>query len=459
MGFSSGRKVVFAALLVLLVGCGGGGGGSSGSPPISSGGHTSGWNKASAIGNVRDNFYSFYSPMVAQNAAGDAMAVWLERHSGGLVVWAARYHGSAWGVAQALNTATLVTASDPRVALDANGRAVVVWSGMNGATATDHVPVKAIYFNGSTWGTETRLNVDPGTDQLVASLPDVAVKDAGRFEAVWQQTVAGGVSSIWSSEFDGSNWSSPALRSDGIHACDEPRIAGTGAGGAIAVWRQDNGSAADIYALRHSNGNWDLGATLISNAHSGTNFAESPRIAINTIGNAVVAWLDGVSGETSIQASIFDPTAATSPWSDPETLESNPEAASFPDVAIDPAGNAFVVWRQKTTSFVDGQMARYVAGTGWTKGIDFESQDTDIDLSHVGVDDSGNATVLWSQFSPYDLRARRLPANGSWETEAGIATAGTEALSVNANGQVVVIYRQFLGSFFDSAMYARVFTP
>src|SRR5262245_13072658 len=81
-----------------------------------------------------------------------------------------------------------------------------------------------------------------------------------------------------------------------------------------------------------------LGGTAISAAGEDT---QAPRVAVDAAGNATAVWL-GTEGATGLVKSSTRP--AGGPWSAPATLSAAGQNAGDPQIAVDPAGNATVVW-------------------------------------------------------------------------------------------------------------------
>lgn len=72
-----------------------------------------------------------YVPQIAVNANGDAIAVWVQSDGTDWNIYANRYNsGLGWGTAELIE-ACAGQASDPQVAVDQSGDAIVVWDQIN----------------------------------------------------------------------------------------------------------------------------------------------------------------------------------------------------------------------------------------------------------------------------------------------------------------------------------------
>jgi len=113
---------------------------------------------------------------------------------------------------------------------------------------------------------------------------------------------------IYSNYFDASSgsWSTAALieSSDAGNAY-APQIAIDGAGNAIAVWQQSDGTRFNIYSNRFdaSSGSWST-AALVESSDAGD--AYEPQIVINGAGNAMAVWYQSDGTRDSIYSNRFE---------------------------------------------------------------------------------------------------------------------------------------------------------
>ncbi|HEX2585131.1 MAG TPA: hypothetical protein VHL14_08360 [Steroidobacteraceae bacterium] len=266
-----------------------------------------GWGVSTRI-DMHNNVHSS-SPQIAIDANGNVMAVWSE-YSVGTVnsqIWANRYTaGSGWGAATLIQTESASDARDQRIAVDANGNAIAVW------TQTDNTGIYHIVANrysvASGWGTATHL--ETAVDGV--SYPEVAFDNSGNAFAVWVQRSPGHSISIWANRYTvtgaGTGWSTPTLiETDSEDGAITPRIAIDMSGNAIVVWEQTaHGNPNDnIWANRYTITNgWGTAATIETNDAGN---ATSPRVTVDTNGNAIAVWAQKNStGVYSIWANRFE---------------------------------------------------------------------------------------------------------------------------------------------------------
>jgi hypothetical protein len=263
-------------LTLLLTACGDDGGGGAPSSPIKA------WGAPTLI--ETDNTGDAFGGQVAFDAAGNALVVWTQfdgtRHN----IWANRYSASTglWGVAGPIETDTL-EASGPQVAFDATGNALVVW------TQIDSTPynIWANRYSASTglWGVAAPIETNAGFDFV----PRVAIDATGNALAVWTQ-FDGTNYSIWANRYSASTglWGVATRIENLAGDAEAPQIAIDTTGNALVVWRQFNNTRGSIWANRYSanTGFWGTATRIETNAGE----AADADVAIDAMGNALVVW-------------------------------------------------------------------------------------------------------------------------------------------------------------------------
>ncbi len=148
-----------------------------------------GWGTAALV--EMDAMADAREPRVAMDAAGNAFAVWLQSSNGKQSVWANRYvPGQGWGTRALVETDDTYAASEPRVGVDAAGNAVAIWVQSDGAS--DKVWSNRYRVADGAWGMAERIENVAGD----ASFPEVAVSDGGVAVAVWQK-LTGAVADVY----------------------------------------------------------------------------------------------------------------------------------------------------------------------------------------------------------------------------------------------------------------------
>ena len=422
---------------------------------------TPGWGVAQYFASSRtDNI----RPAIAMNAAGDATVVWAPNAFGPYT--SSRYTaGGGWGSLESPPEASVsgLVRIDRDVAIGGDGRSMLVWA---------MTPEAAQHTSAAGWDT-TSLALNPASTND-AEYVSIAANESGTVIAVWKHNDPGSVSTdhLMFSVYDPATeqWSdadyivlqgAPILLPD--VAINEDNVA-------VAVWREGS-VRASVYdpAAKTWSEPIEITAELSPGIHQ---FGYGPRVAIDAAGNAIAVWDTAPSLGTSSVGDVWTARydAVTEQWSDPIVLDVAVLDATHAQIAMDAAGNAFVVWMQDndaTDGFNDTfdiRARRYDAATE-QRSPEVLVQDTNtrvtsasinlsyesIDIPALAVDPAGNALLAWSEEingeyvirgSRYDISAPQ-PQWGAPEplSDDAWAFAMFPSMAVDAAGNAIVVWQ------------------
>ena len=147
----------------------------------------------------------------------------------------------------------------------------------------------------------------------------------------------------------------------------------------------------------------------------------------------------------------MDIVMAKQPWT-LETVSEDGNWAQLPQVAMDPNGNAMVIWTQYDGSYYNLMLKVYSAADGqWSSPVRINTTPGNVDYSDVVFDHQGNAMVIWEQdpinSSDSDIWAIRYNATAaSWgvaeKIESQIRRSERPIAAVDSEGNVVVVWTQ-----------------
>lgn len=169
-----------------------------------------------------------------------------------------------------------------------------------------------------------------------------------------------------------------------------------------------------------------------------------PQVAIDPQGNAIATWQRSNGSKVVVQAAE---RSAGGSWSEPEDLSDPGEDAGEADVAVDAEGNAIAVWRR-----LDGnnhtiiELSERPFGGDWTEPIELSAHDVYSYEPHVAVNASGDATVIWHAFGTGEtlVQSAERPAGGTWSEPEDLSPAGKEAteakVGVDAAGTATAVW-------------------
>ena len=342
---------------------------------------------------IDDNTGNATEPHIALDSAGNAVAIWVRENivsRRGVV--AASFAAGAWDAPQDVE-GNAGNARAPRVAIDASGVARAIWIQHDG----NFERVRSGRLQGGSWDMSTS-SIDGGTGN--ASDARIHVFANGAALAVWVQ-LNGATPRLWHNRFNGIGWSTADLLDENNTSfnLDAPSLAGDASGNAVVVWAQGTATTSStVYARRYSGGTWG-NADVLSGA--GTDSAARARIAMNAAGETVGVWQE--SHADSLQTWVKRRVGAGA-WSAPTRLDTalgGSDSQGEPQVALDTAGNAMVVWShtQSGANHRDLYGSHYSTASGsWAAPVLLDSVTTGgVNSCALAMDASGNAIVVWDQ--------------------------------------------------------------
>ncbi|MDF1563453.1 MAG: chitobiase/beta-hexosaminidase C-terminal domain-containing protein [Deltaproteobacteria bacterium] len=378
-------------------------------------------------------------------------------------VRAQRYVAGAWTPAVEVVTDTVpLTVLDASPGPVAGGYVVAYRTREVDHPYTDLYGLRAVDFDGSTWGTPVDVETDP------ANVSQALLATAAGTTVVTFSQPFGETARQRARAFDGATWQPLEEAASSVHlgAAYEPTLVGNGSGQSVAVWLAQNvNGLLSVFTAHHDGASWSAPVVLSDPSYSGrapalatdgTNFMvcyeEYPRgiaarefdgttwLAREQVSGATsaasfcdvasdgsryaVVWKQLLSGAGSTYASVR--TAGT--WSAPAVLE----AVSDPtyDPAIASNGTGFMaVWVQELFTIDSVFAAEYAFdGSGWSWGPATSIENTNAYARPV-VDIVSNGTgyaALWTQYDTgfFNLRPRVAIHDGTgWTPGAAISTS------------------------------------
>jgi len=284
-----------------------------------------------------------------------------------------------------------------------------------------------------------------------AAAPQVAIDGAGDVTAIWDRS--DGSNSIVQAAVRpaGGGFSAPVDLSAAGRDADLEQVAVDGAGDAVAVWRRFDGSKYIVQAaVRPAGGSFGAPVDLSA---AGQN-ADAPQVALDPAGNAVAVWdrYDS-AGHTIAQAAV---RPAGGSFGMPVDLSAAGNHAQGAQVAVDQAGDAIAVWRRYNGTKWIAQAAVRPAGGSFAMPVDLSLSDLDASLPQVAVDAAGDAVVVWDHFDTFNgnnstVQATVRPAGGAFGAPVDLSKAGIKAygshVAMDPAGDAVAVWERSDGDF------------
>ncbi len=253
-----------------------------------------------AVGPARtlDGPYHFvFSPRVAVNARGDAVAVWittdspLDSGSPGHFVLRAAFRRAGGTFGPPADVYAFDNDVTPRfeLGIDANGGAALVL----GSSRFPESAVHAFYRRaGGTFGTPRTMAVasaetTPNATFSAVGAPELAMDGHGDALAAWTASGSGDTVAQAAYRPAGGRWDSPVEVTDAGSCCNDTyRIALDAHGGALAVWVDIQGAVR--VSTRTERGGWERSHALSRPGDRA--LTEPPAVAVGSRGDVIVAW-------------------------------------------------------------------------------------------------------------------------------------------------------------------------
>src|SRR6266550_2287013 len=334
----------------------------------------------------------------------------------------------------------------PGVAVDASGNSVFVWQRLDGTTNCGGGPCLRIQTRSrSVAGVLSSIqSLSPSGRN--ASLPQVAVNPNGNAVFVWQSS-DGTYLRIQTRSRSAAGTLSPTLTlSAPYQSAVYPQLAVDAYGNAAFVWERWDGTNERIQ-VRTLSAAGVRGSTQTLSAAGGE--AMFPQVAVDPSGNAVFAWL-GPNGVAQVVKARARSAAGT--LSSTQTLSDLGQHAFEPRVALDRSGNAVFLW-QRSVGFWNGVQTRARSAAGTLSPTQtLGDTGTVIPLgAQLAVDPQGNAMVVWEHRAGTadccaQIEARVRLADGTLGSTQFLSSADQvaryPAVAVDPDGEAVVVWAE-----------------
>ncbi|MFC4312678.1 DUF6531 domain-containing protein [Steroidobacter flavus] len=338
---------------------------------------------------------------------GNAVIAWVQSDGVAQSIHARVFNASssAWGTTQLLESGTGAVSALPTdlgVAM-AGGYAAVAWTQHDGTENSIFVS----RFSSGSWSSATAVD----NSSAEAEQAKVAMDSSGNVSVVWRQHSATDDPHIYYSRFSASTQSfSTPLFLDGWDDGDRfPDIVFDAQGNGFLVF----GNGPFVSRFDAATATWGPMQYMDSEQDSGLGWGWD--IAIDAAGNAILGWVSGYDGDSEVRVRRYDVT--TGVWSSATTLENSTGP-------LDPDGNvsvgingvhAVAAWVQAEGSSSNLYAARLDNGTWGARQL-MESRDEPSAQAQIAIDPSGNAVIVWRQadgFARSIYQSRYTQGNGT----------------------------------------------
>ena len=386
-------------------------------------------------------------PQVAVDPNGNAFYAWVRDEPGaGTLKFIQAARVSSTGTVGTVHTVSIGTesASSPAIAASSDGTGIVVWQEFQSGSSDRRIRSARINANGTLGTTQTMSNLaNDVTD------PDVGIDGTGKALVVWTNLDGNDAIEARTRSAADALGSIEDAASQATVDAQTPDLAVAPSGVAILAFHRA-GALEDVrFRRRLANGTWDggnFGTGLRANPVAGTR--DSPQVAVDPTGDAdaVVVWRETFSGNTVIQSRRVESTETedlAGPLGNPSDSSQN---ADQPQVDVDGNGIAYLTWRRSNGTVTVPQF-RFLSTSGFPGATTHNLNPTgalSADQPQVAVDTAGNATFVW-RFG-LNIETRSLPGGpgGTLTPIQALTTTGSNTeprVDANAAGARWGAYR------------------
>jgi hypothetical protein len=366
-------------------------------------------------------------PTVAIDANGNALIVWLG-HDG--ATW--RVLARAWSAAGVRGPVHTISpegqgGNSIRVAMNADGNAVIVWRSSADILARARSaagvlgPVETLSGPGENSGAQ--VGIDRNGNALVVWLhqdPDGALWRP-RVQAR-ARSATGVLGPIWT-------LSHPQQNSGVTFTPNDADVAIDANGNALVVWSRDDGANWRVQMRAHSSGGM-LGPVQTLSRRG--QHSISPRVAIDARGNALIVWRSsGLLARTRSAAGVLGQE---------ETVSKDGQSAR---VAMNARGDALIAWYGITGPYTPEAIRARARSAAGTLGplLSLGGAFRIFTSPRPAIDANGNGLIVWGRARD-EVEARTLSATGVLGEKQTLSDSGMfPRVAMNAVGKTLVVWR------------------
>ncbi len=358
--------------------------------------------------------------------------------------WSFTTADGTWGTEERLDTDDTGAATQVEIATDGNGGAIAVWLQNDG---TRNNLMASLYSSSTGWGAPTLLD---DNDNEIPNAASVAMDSSGNITVLWSQGI-GLSNSLFTKRYDATGgWDAMVTPITSANVMD-PKVLMDNSGNTTVIWRENLGTRFIVTSIRYTSGVWDGSSVEIE---FNTTDSEDVQMAMDNNGNVIAVWIQSDGSKKNVWANRY---VADGSWGTEELIGTTDLGdANSPEIAFDASGNAIVVWHQNNGLASDIWFNRYVSGLGWTVAEKIETDDANSAMfPEIAMDDSGNAIAVWYQTDGTQnntVTNRYDVGTDTWGTAALIEddnsgdVDGRPQIIMDSSGNAIAAWRQHDGS-------------
>ncbi|MCE5318721.1 MAG: hypothetical protein LLG04_15340 [Parachlamydia sp.] len=383
-------------------------------------GLSAGWSNPETVG--PDNSVS---PWLAVDNQGNAIALFIQSDSSNTWIAASkRPAGGQWSAPVAISQSIPLVEFPyfyPSVTFNETGDAIAVWN------FPDEKMIGAIQV----------ATLPAGTDQWITAAEPLTKPARIEFGPAIRQDGEDNVLIIWMTwhkrsghfnlhtmRFNITSMQGKSLTTvEGLLGVTFWDVAIDLSGNAYMIWLEspDNRpvpSNVKVASLTSGDKSWSEPQVLVENGS-----VYSCDLAIDPNGNVFALWKQQDSSSNPWELKIFKHPAGGSAWEEAPAPQGSVFFLGYEKLAFDAAGNGYVVWQTKENGFPVAFSKLPFDSNTWIAPIKVMPVGDSMRMCGFGVDKSGNALFFWEDADKELLKASTLPSgNATWTQPVTLAS-------------------------------------
>ena len=210
----------------------------------------SGWGTAATIAVGNNGNGGARDPQLAFDSNDNAIVAWREWDGTNTSIYAIRYNAStdSWGTEVLLENGNDGNADNQKLAFDNDNNAIVVWL-QSGPSVQKSVYANRYTASTDSWGTETLIE---SNQESSASVPKIVVNAEGNALVVWNQDNSTNDNLLYFNRYIASSnsWQTEALVEDSLDESDKHQLVMDSSGNATLVDARNDGTYLSVNAIR-----------------------------------------------------------------------------------------------------------------------------------------------------------------------------------------------------------------
>jgi len=376
------------------------------------------------------------SIQVAMSNNGDAIIVWQQSNGSTLQVYKSEYRNGFWTHPTSLNDTISFNgfrARSPHVAMNNSGETVIVWSQHDGSVGRIF---KSEYRNGS-WSHPSSFNDHINIINSTVFNPQVAIDDNGRTIIVWSQ-IYDSWRGIFMSEYRQGIlnyvWDHPSSLTDYISLefnkdAFSPHVEISNNGEAIIAWSKQADTLHNfdqVFISEYLHGpissEWFHPSSHSEFIGFGGGHATDLELAMNDNGDTIIAWAE-FGDDLLAYKSERTNGVWVHPLGDSDSISAGEgEADAVPQIALNNDGNVLTVLTQEiydfSTSLKEDALIKFTYplpddnNYNISKEMAFNPRGTetsgngDLIPPSITMNENGDAVIVWQQFDGTSSEAK-----------------------------------------------------